>query len=100
MQSTARVLSNYGKRLFDFLTRGKAKELKLKADSDILYKYYETDKEACLLAVNTSRKKSASITPSFPGRKIRDFFDPAWSYRSGKEILLAPYETLCLRIKK
>lgn len=100
MQSTGRVLANYGIRLSDFLFRAAAKEWKLAADKEILYKYFEKGNEGCLLVVNTSNRKKSSLALPAGKMKITDFFDPAWEYPTGKKYTLAPYETMILKIKK
>ncbi len=100
MQSTGRVLSNYGIHLSDFLFQAEKKDLKISSDKEILYKYFEKGDEGCLLVVNTSNKKTSSLTLPAGNKKITDFFDAEWEYAAGKKYILAPYETMVLRMKK
>ena len=99
-QSTVRLISNHAVKLADFLFGAEENALKLKADDDILYKYYHNGTGGCLLAVNLSSKNSGTVLLDLPGKgELSDFFDSAWKYKRGGKVILAPCGSIVLKVK-
>ena len=100
MQATARLISEQGRRLSEFLFKAKPVPVSLKASPNIVYQYYKGEKYDLLLAVNLSGIESSSIRLSFPGKKqLSDAMDPAWTWKQGETVTLKPNQTLTVRIR-
>ena len=100
MQATARLVSEQGNRLSEFLFKAEPVSVSLKASPNIAYQYYRGEKYDLLLAVNLSGIESASIQLAFPGKKqLTDGMDPAWSWKPDETVILKPNQTLTVRIR-
>ena len=100
MQATARLVSEQGNRLSEFLFKAEPVSVSLKASPNIAYQYYRGEKYDLLLAVNLSGIESSPIQLSFPGKKqLTDAMDPAWSWKPDETVILKPNQTLTVRIR-
>ena len=100
MQATARLISEQGNRLSEFLFKAKPVSVSLKASPNIVYRYYQGETYDLLLAVNLSSIESASIRLSFPGKeRLSDAVDPVWTWNPDETVILKPNQTLTIRLE-
>ncbi|MBO4490737.1 MAG: hypothetical protein J5944_05185 [Lentisphaeria bacterium] len=98
MQAAARLVSEQGCRLSEFLYEAKPVPVSLKASPNIVYQFYQGKEYGLLLAVNLSGIESSPIQLSFSGKNLSDAMDPAWTWKENETVILKPNQTLTVRI--